>query len=83
MDGIEDYRALFAESPSRIVVVAEGDHAITVARRADAAGVPWRRLGHAGGDRLVVAGLVDVPLAQAASAWRGRLPGAFGTPAAH
>ena len=41
--------------------------------RADA-GVGFRVLGTAGGDRLVVDGLVDLGLAEATAAWRGRLP---------
>ena len=81
--GVEDWMALFSESPSRFVVAAQGDAAIAVTRRADAAGVPWRHLGRAGGERIVVEGLVDVAVAEATEAWRDRLPAAFGTAAAH
>jgi hypothetical protein len=35
-------------------------------------------LGDAGGDRMVVDGLLDVPLAEATAAWRGRLPDLLG-----
>ncbi len=45
-----------------------------VARAAEA-GVGFRVLGRAGGDRIVVEGLVDLAVAEAAAAWRGRLPG--------
>jgi len=34
-------------------------------------------LGSAGGDRLVVTGLVDVSLAEATNTWRERLPDAL------
>jgi len=39
-------------------------------------------LGQAGGDRLVVDGLVDVALADAVDAWRDALPRALGQLAA-
>ena len=50
----------------------------SVTGRLDAAGIEWVRLGAAGGDRLVVDGLVDVAVAAAVSAWRGALPSALG-----
>ena len=40
--------------------------------------VPGRVIGTAGGDRLVVEGVVDVALADAVAAWRGRLPDLLG-----
>jgi hypothetical protein len=45
-----------------------------VTERAGAAGVAVTSLGTAGGDRLVVRGLMDVPLADAVAAWKGDLP---------
>jgi hypothetical protein len=48
--------------------------------RAEAAGVPARVIGSAGGDRIVVAGLLDLAVADAAEAWRVALPGALGEP---
>jgi hypothetical protein len=36
--------------------------------------VGFRVLGSTGGDRLVVEGLVDLPVAAATERWRGRLP---------
>jgi hypothetical protein len=36
--------------------------------------VAVRALGTAGGDRLVVRGLLDVAVADAVAAWRGDLP---------
>jgi hypothetical protein len=35
-------------------------------------------IGEAGGDRLTVEGVLDLPLADAVSAWRGRLPDLLG-----
>jgi len=68
---------LFSESPSRVVVCAADEAARTVVEtRAAALGVPVTILGRAGGDRLVVEGLLDVGLAAATGAWRGALPDA-------
>ena len=39
-------------------------------------------LGAAGGDRIVVEGLVDLDLAEASSTWRSRLPDALDAPVA-
>jgi phosphoribosylformylglycinamidine (FGAM) synthase-like enzyme len=79
--GVPTHAELFSESPSRVVVcVAGGVH--EVLERARAADVPAAVLGRAGGDRLVVDGLVDVALDDAVGAWRGAIPAAVGTPAA-
>jgi hypothetical protein len=42
------------------------------------AGIGWVPLGVAGGDRLMVDGLVDVSLADATAAWAGALPQTLG-----
>ncbi len=81
--GIPDHAHLFGESPSRVVLCATGDHAAAVVRAAQAASVPVTLLGYAGGDRVVIDGLVDLSLADAVTAWRDRLPAALGTAAAH
>jgi hypothetical protein len=44
----------------------------------EARGVAHSRIGVAGGDRLVVQGLLDLPLAAATTAWREQLPAALG-----
>jgi phosphoribosylformylglycinamidine synthase subunit PurL len=65
---LRDDVALFAETPSRVVVsVAQGERA-TLERRAHAAGVPCRLIGRVGGERIVL-GEVDVPLEVARAAW--------------
>jgi phosphoribosylformylglycinamidine synthase len=78
--GVHGHRELFSEAPSRVVVaVAPGrDDEAELRRRANAAGVPLRRLGEAGGDRLVVEGLVDLGLAKATERWRAALPALLG-----
>jgi phosphoribosylformylglycinamidine synthase len=69
---------LFGESPSRIVLCVAPDRAGDVVRAAMDAGVAIAELGRAGGDRLVVDGLLDVAVAEAAGAWSNRLPDALG-----
>jgi phosphoribosylformylglycinamidine synthase subunit PurL len=70
--GVADHHELFTEAPSRVVVCTT-DRAGLISRAAGA-GVPFRVLGQAGGNRVVVEGLVDVGVAEATEAWRGRLP---------
>ena len=69
--GIADHHELFTEAPSRVVVCTTR-HTELIARAAEA-GVGFRVLGSTGGDRVVVDGLVDLGVAEAAAAWR-RLP---------
>ncbi len=68
------HAGLFSESPSRVVVCVPRAHVADVTRRAGEAGVAVTPLGHAGGDRLVVAGLVDVAVPEAVATWTGSLP---------
>jgi phosphoribosylformylglycinamidine synthase len=77
VDGIDDHAALFSESPSRVVLCVEADTAEQVRRRAQAAGVSSSELGVAGGERLVVRGLVDVGIDEAEAAWRNAIPAAL------
>ncbi len=51
---------LFSESPSRVVVCTSDPGSVMEAARLD--GITARELGRTGGDRFVVAGLVDLPL---------------------
>jgi len=72
--GIAGHADLFAEGPSRVVLCVEPGGIDAVTAAATAAGVPVARLGPAGGDRLMVEGLVDLPLAGAVARWHGHLP---------
>ena len=74
---------VFGDGPSRVVLCVAPEHVGTVESRAAGAGVPVQRLGDAGGDRLVVEGVVDVALQDAVAAWRDRLPVALGGGAVH
>jgi phosphoribosylformylglycinamidine synthase II len=80
---VADHRALFAEGPSRVVVVVAPEVLANVVAMAEHAGVAAVRLGLATGDRLVVKGLVDVALADATTEWRDRLPLALGSGSTH
>ncbi|HEX7444239.1 MAG TPA: AIR synthase related protein, partial [Acidimicrobiales bacterium] len=70
--GVGDHHELFTETPSRVIVCTTDSHRL-LSRAADA-GVGFRVLGAAGGDRIVIGDLVDVPVAEATDAWRTRLP---------
>jgi phosphoribosylformylglycinamidine synthase len=72
--GVAGHAELFSESPSRVVLCVDPSQREAVLARADAAGLPITALGRAGGDRLVVEGLVDVSLEVATRAWREKLP---------
>jgi phosphoribosylformylglycinamidine synthase len=78
-----DHAWLFAESPSRVVACVTRAQEGDVIRAAQSVGVPVVRLGEVVGDRLVVTGLLDVPVDQAERAWRGRLPGAIDAGTVH
>ena len=82
VEGLHGAGEVFSESPSRVVVCAPPGAAAEVEARAAAAGVPVTTLGTAGGDRLRVAGLLDVGLAEATEAWRTAIPRALDAVAA-
>jgi phosphoribosylformylglycinamidine synthase len=70
--------AFFGEAPSRILIavpVATVDH---VTRQAAASMIPVTRIGIVGGERLTVAGLIDLPLADLVAAYESALAGAGG-----
>ena len=67
----------FVESPSRVVVSVPTANVRELHRRHTEAGVAAEVIGKAGGERLVIGGLVDVALTDAVNAWRDRLPAAL------
>ncbi|MEA2971628.1 MAG: phosphoribosylformylglycinamidine synthase subunit PurL [Actinomycetota bacterium] len=70
------HAALFSEAPSRVLLcLADAESWTTVLARAEVAGLTLAPMGTAGGDRLVVEGLLDLPLAQVNASWRDALPG--------
>jgi phosphoribosylformylglycinamidine synthase len=77
------HAGLFHEGPSRVVACVDSGQVEEIAARAAAAGVAMAVLGHAGGSRLVVAGLVDVDLRGATARWRSSLPSAMASAIEH
>jgi phosphoribosylformylglycinamidine synthase subunit PurL len=73
--------ALASESPSRALVAVAPEAAGELGAVAARTGVPAARVGVSGGDRLVVPGLLDLPLARLRDAYEGALPRALGEPA--
>ena len=72
--GVAGHVGLFGESPSRVVACVAPAQLDGVLGRATAAGVATVALGEAGGDRLVIEGLVDRGVQEAVEAWRGAIP---------
>jgi len=79
VEGVDGHGELFGESPGRVVVSTRNPDELCA--RAEQAGVPASVIGRAGGDRLVVEGLVGLSLTEVAASWRSALPEALGEPA--
>lgn len=60
VEGLDGPSALLSEAPSRVVVCVAPDRMGEVVAAAAEAAVPCAEVGDAGGDRLVVEGLVDL-----------------------
>lgn len=75
-----DAGELFAESSSRVVIcVAPGTAPADIEERAQGGDVALAHLGEAGGDRLLVDGVVDLTVRSVTQAWREKLPRALGS----
>ena len=70
--------ALVSESASRALVAVAPEASDDLTTLAAEAGVPATHLGATGGDRLVVPGVLDLPLSQLRDAYEGALPRALG-----
>jgi hypothetical protein len=66
------------ESPSRVVVSVPAANVPELHRRHVEAGVGAAIIGAAGGDRLVIDGVLDLAVDEAVAAWRDRLPHSLG-----
>jgi phosphoribosylformylglycinamidine (FGAM) synthase-like enzyme len=73
---LEDAAELFTELPSRFVVATGAPDELCA--RAAALGVPTVVLGQAGGDRVALGGLLDLPVAALSEAHEGNLALALG-----
>ena len=69
--------ALFGELQSRIIVSVLLAKAKELQQRAAQEGVELRKLGVVGGNRLVVEGLIDVPVEQISAVWHNGLEAAL------
>jgi phosphoribosylformylglycinamidine synthase subunit PurL len=65
---------LFGEDASRVIVSYPPEHEAAVVAGSRKAGVPLEIIGTVGGDRLVVSGLLDVPVSRLSDAWRSGIP---------
>jgi phosphoribosylformylglycinamidine synthase len=65
---------LFGEDASRVVISFPPEHEVEIAAACKAAGVPFATVGTVGGDRLVISGLLDLPVARLSDAWRSGIP---------
>jgi phosphoribosylformylglycinamidine synthase len=72
--GCTPAEACFSESASVVVVAVDPERSAEVSGRAAAAGVTARTVGEATGERLIAVDAFDVPLADAARAYRDALP---------
>ena len=75
---VHDAAELFSESPSRVVLCVDPERLTAIESACENAGVPVARIGVAGGDRISVKGLLDLPLVDATAAWSNRLSAALG-----
>jgi phosphoribosylformylglycinamidine synthase len=76
--GISTHSELFGEAPSRVLLCVANPLVAVVRERAEQAGVPVNELGQAGGDRLLIDGVVDLDVADVVERWRTALPQALG-----
>ena len=65
---------LFGEDASRVIISYAPEFEAEVAAVCQRAGVPFASIGSVGGDRLVLSGLLDVPVARLSDAWRSGVP---------
>ncbi|HLZ70909.1 MAG TPA: phosphoribosylformylglycinamidine synthase subunit PurL [Dehalococcoidia bacterium] len=73
--------ALFGEEQSRIVVALRPEHAAALRAIAAEEDVPCTALGRVDGDRLRLAGAIDLPVAQLAQVFEAGLPDRVAAPA--
>ena len=76
---VDGHHELFCELPSRVLTATDRPEELLA--RASSAGVAASVLGRVGGERLVVAGLVDLSVSELRAAHTGALPRVLGEPA--
>ena len=73
-DGRRD-RALFGEAGSRVILAVRDENVAALERLAREYGLTMQVLGAAGGDQLVVDGLLAIPVGELRATWEGGLLG--------
>jgi phosphoribosylformylglycinamidine synthase II len=81
LGGLDGAGELYSEAAGRVVLCVASEHLDQA--RSRLGGVPVAELGRAGGDRLVIEGLVDVAVDDVVRAWRDTLPAAMAAGATH
>ncbi|HUM13918.1 MAG TPA: phosphoribosylformylglycinamidine synthase subunit PurL [Myxococcaceae bacterium] len=74
LGSVAPHAVLFGEDASRVIVSYAPEHEAEIAAASKAAGVPFTSIGSVGGDRLVISGLLDLPVARLSDAWRSGIP---------
>ena len=80
---LDGHGELFSEAPSRVVACVDAANLAEVMARAVGAAVPVEVLGQAGGDRLVIHGLLDVAVGAITAARTGTIPAALAAGTLH
>jgi phosphoribosylformylglycinamidine synthase II len=69
--------SLFGEAPSRVIVTVAEVNESAARQLLQSAGVPFVVLGEVGGDRLVVEGALELPVAELEATWERTIPAAM------
>jgi len=83
LTALDGHGELFSEAPSRVVLCVDPARVNEVMARAAGAGMPVHPLGRAGGDRLVIDGLIDLSVREIAEARSATIPSALAAGASH
>jgi phosphoribosylformylglycinamidine synthase II len=81
--GVDGVGGLFSEAVGRVVAAVPAAELAELRSRAEVVGVAVSDLGTAGGDRLVVDGLVDLAVTEVVTTYRDKLPNAMAAGATH
>ena len=76
--GVSTMEWLFSESASRVIISVDPEHLAEVEERALDHGVPIHRIGRVAGSRLVVSGVLDLPLSDLKNRFDNTIPQVMG-----
>ncbi|MCK4846166.1 MAG: phosphoribosylformylglycinamidine synthase subunit PurL [Deltaproteobacteria bacterium] len=72
-EGIRNDALLFGETQSRVILTLKESDLEALSVIAKANGVPFKAIGHVGGDRLKINGLIDIPLGEVSLKWKSMI----------